>query len=221
MKEADDSTYFSLNLHKADLDAINRTLIDVELNALHNLCQQEDDGSMFAELVRLTTLQICYAHAPYPSQGNSSNARPKISRPRRILYRKKRKLKAQIRCLKRLNPDSLSLPTLEHKVNLMAYEIQQNISMEIHERERKAVQCVKKNPKYFFSYAKRFSKLKSNIGPLRSSSTGTLQHDAKEMAEILQDQYSSVFSDPDNEKKKDTTSNIKSPSDKLTSFNFS
>ena len=93
--------------------------------------------------------------------------------------------------------------------------------MEIHERERKAVQCVKKNPKYFFSYAKRFSKLKSNIGPLRISSTGTLQHDAKEMAEILQDQYSSVFSDPDNEKKKDTTSNIKSPSDKLTSFNFS
>ena len=91
----------------------------------------------------------------------------------------------------------------------------------IHERERKAVQCVKKNPKYFFSYAKRFSKLKSNIGPLRSSSTGTLQHDATEMAEILQDQYSSVFSDPDNEKKKDTTSNIKSPSDKLTSFNFS
>ena len=220
VKEAEDFTYFSLNLHKADLDAINRTLIDVEWNALHNLCQQEDDGSMFAELVRLTTLQICYAHTPL-KEIPAANARPKISRPRRILYRKKRKLKARIGCLKRLNPDSLSLPTLEHKVNLMAYEIQQNISMEIHERERKAVQCVKKNPKYFFSYAKRFSKLKSNIGPLRSSSTGTLQHDATEMAEILQDQYSSVFSDPDNEKKKDTTSNIKSPSDKLTSFNFS
>ena len=54
---------------------------------------------------------------------------------------------------------------------------------------------MKTDPKFFFSYAKRFSKLKSNIGPLLDKE-GKLHSDPQKMADMLQDQYTSVFSDP-------------------------
>jgi len=62
-------------------------------------------------------------------------------------------------------------------------------------KEDKVVTNIKENPRYFFSYAKRFAKTKSNVGPLRDNN-GNLKHKPKEMANILQSQYSSVFSDP-------------------------
>ena len=95
-----------------------------------------------------------------------------------------------------------------------------NIDKELAERELKAVECVKNNPKYFFSYAKRFSKLKSNIGPLRDTESGILQHDPQKMAEILQTQYSSVFSDPKNPKKRNTLDDTSRPPDTLTGIVF-
>ena len=63
--------------------------------------------------------------------------------------------------LKSLCPDAPAIGKLEQELFLLAYEIQGNIDKELAERELKAVECVKNNPKYFFSYAKRFSKLKA------------------------------------------------------------
>ena len=47
---------------------------------------------------------------------------------------------------------------------------------------------------YFFSYSKRFSKQRTKIGPLLDSK-GKLQQHPKKMADMLQDQYASVFND--------------------------
>ena len=52
-----------------------------------------------------------------------------------------------------------------------------------------------KNPRYFYSYCKKFRKQQSSVGPLLNHK-GDLEHDPKKMADILKDQYSSVFSDP-------------------------
>ena len=62
-------------------------------------------------------------------------------------------------------------------------------------KEDAAVAKIVSNPRYFFSYAKRFSSLKSNIGPLKDPD-GHLNHNPVDMANILQAQYSSVFSNP-------------------------
>ena len=62
-------------------------------------------------------------------------------------------------------------------------------------KETKAVETIKTNPRYFYSYAKRFAKTKSTIAPLRDDS-GALKTAALEKAEILQSQYVKVFSDP-------------------------
>ena len=51
-------------------------------------------------------------------------------------------------------------------------------------------------PKYFYSYAKKFSKHKPKVGPLIDPSTNELSTDSKRMANILQNQYSSVFTQP-------------------------
>ena len=57
------------------------------------------------------------------------------------------------------------------------------------------VKSIKANPKYFFSYAKKFSAVKSAIGPLLNAAKELISCPAK-MADILSDQYKSVFSTP-------------------------
>ena len=61
--------------------------------------------------------------------------------------------------------------------------------------ETKALKSIKSNSKYFFNYVKKFSKVKSNIGPL-CNDDGKLVSDPKEKAEMLAKQYASVFSTP-------------------------
>ena len=60
----------------------------------------------------------------------------------------------------------------------------------------RAVAKVLVNPKFFFSYAKK--QVKCNVGPL--SKNGTLTNNPSEMAELLQEQNVSVFSNPAAEK---------------------
>ena len=61
--------------------------------------------------------------------------------------------------------------------------------------EEKAVEAIKTNPKYFYTYTKKRSKCTSKIGPLLKDKD-QLTDDNKEMAELLSKQYSSVFSKP-------------------------
>ena len=65
--------------------------------------------------------------------------------------------------------------------------------------EKKAVNAIKENAKYFFSYAKRKSKVKTKIGPLLNKETKEMTNNSTEMAEVLVNQYSSVFSKPSTE----------------------
>ena len=67
--------------------------------------------------------------------------------------------------------------------------------------EEKAVKAIQDNPKYFYSYAKKAAKPKSRVGRLFDAQ-GDLQKDPKTMANLLQDQYAGVFSNPENDSKK-------------------
>ena len=62
-------------------------------------------------------------------------------------------------------------------------------------QENDAIGKIKSNPKYFYSYAKRFSKLKSSIGPF-TDDRGDVVSDSYEMAEMLKTQYEKAFSVP-------------------------
>ena len=197
-------TFRSLDLQKADYPKINDLLSDVNWDELFHLCDHDTDGNSFVELLYLTVLQACeiYSSPKISPQFNSSSSRkPKTdhSRKRFVLNRKRRKLSARLKALKAINPSSTKIPKIEDEVSLLHFDIKETYITEQAHREKLAVTKVLSNPKYFFSFAQRFSKLRSNVGPLIKN--GSLTNNPLDMANILQDQYKSVFSDPNNPEK--------------------
>ena len=65
---------------------------------------------------------------------------------------------------------------------------------EANEQENKAVIAIKKNKKFFHSYARGKSKIKPQIGPFKAE--GQTITCARKKAEILREQYESVLSSP-------------------------
>jgi len=64
------------------------------------------------------------------------------------------------------------------------------------------VEKIKCNPKFFYSYAKSLSQIRSSINMLFDNDESIIT-DTKKMADLLQEQFSSVFSDPDSPDVKD------------------
>ena len=62
-------------------------------------------------------------------------------------------------------------------------------------QEQKAIKAIQKNSKYFFAYAKKFSKTKPGIGPLKDKN-GNFVFKKHEITEVLSEQYNSVFTQP-------------------------
>ena len=85
----------------------------------------------------------------------------------RILARKKRKIQKALDKAEAnpLSPES-QLQSLRKKLALIHYSICDAIVDENLFREEQAVGKIKTNPKYFYSYAKRYSKQKQSISML-------------------------------------------------------
>ena len=190
----DPYSFRAVDIHRADYQAINEQLSGIEWDNLKGLIQNDPCGEQFLELIRLTVLQITLLHSPVknktPGLSKSHKARDK-----RIIKRRRRKLNARISALKRDNPSSPILEKLLREVNLLTYEIKELIEKELEYKEDKAIATIKANPRFFFSYAKRFAKVKSTVSPIKDSD-GILQPEPSIKAELLQNQYVKVFSDP-------------------------
>ena len=194
--DIDPISYRALDVHNSDYESMNKELSRVDWQSLWATCQEEndEDGSLFLELFKLTVLQVTMHHS------STKTRKPEDSKPKRVrdkisLKRKCRKINARINALKHKYPDSTKLPKLRNEVATISYQIQDMIKEDLNKQEVRAVNTIKSNPKYFYSYVKRFSKTKSNISPLRNKQ-GTLIDEPKQKAEILQEQYTQVFSDP-------------------------
>ena len=189
-------TFRSLNMQKADFDKVRSHLQSVDWDDLRESCSAEE----FPELLKLTVLQICELYIPEKS--SSQKPLNKHFRNRRTLRRNRRKLQNQLNSLKSLTPHlTRKIEKVEDKLEEIHCRIKESISDQKIEEERRAVQNIKANPRFFYSYSKRHAKCKCNIGPLLDLHNN-LQHDPKKMADILQHQYTSVFSDPNSNEKK-------------------
>lgn len=114
-----------------------------------------------------------------------------IPRHRRILMRKRRRLKIQLlRANTEARRNSITRNLIEVEI-----KIQDSLKHQSEFEEQKAVESIKRNPKYFFTYAKKFSKVKTGIGPLKDAANRIINCPRK-MAEILAEQYQSVCSHP-------------------------
>ena len=108
----------------------------------------------------------------------------------RLMHNRARILKSINTCTKQSQKMKMQSRLTEIETALRSSREQQSSA-----DEEKAVASIKKNPKFFFSYANKHSKVRSGIGPLRTPDK-TLTKSAPKMAEILAEQYNSAFSQP-------------------------
>ena len=121
----------------------------------------------------------------------------RYSKQKKLIPKNRKKLMTRRRCInKRLLRVTSFTTKFKLKSELIDIEkkLQKSYKLSKEYEEHEAIKSIKKNSKYFFAYAKRFSKLRNNIGPLLDGSkiiSGDLG-----MANILAAQFSSAYSTP-------------------------
>ena len=183
------SSFRSLNFNKADFELINSHISSINWQDLWELCSNPQED--FPELFTLVLLQVCELFCP--------KKRPpslKGCKSIRALSRKKRRIKKQLeRAISNPFSPTVQVSALQNKLALAYADIKDAINDGIAYKERLAISKIKDNPKYFFSYAKKFSKQKQSISMLIDENKNTCSN-PEEIANLLQKQFCRVFSDP-------------------------
>ena len=117
--------------------------------------------------------------------------RKPIPRERKILMRKRTNLRKRYQIANTISRRS----SIQNKLVEIERKLQESYKVEEKREEDRAVEAIKSNPKYFYSFASRNRKTHSNIGPLEDAD-GNHTSDQKVMANILSSQYKSAFSTP-------------------------
>ena len=153
----------------------------------HSRMDQLDVEDMYQYFHR-KLLEVCEKYTP---MRRTKAKRKGVPRDRKILYKKK--ARAQ---MKLVNGRGNAQHNRE-RVNELERQIEASHRAEILDDERRAVNVIKENPKYFYNYAKSKSKTRVGIGPLRAhENSDDLTGDSKSMADLLSQQFASSFSVP-------------------------
>ena len=176
-----------LNFMSEDVDweSLNHELKQHHWDAEFASNDPEEMLSKFTE----TCLKAALNHVPKRKSLNKKGNT--IPRNRRILMRRR----------STINKHLANKPTIARREKLMREssdierKLQDSYNKERQAMEHKAVSAIKKNQKYFYSYARKFSKISVGIGPLIDIA-GTIISCPSRMAHMLAQQYSSVFSNP-------------------------
>ncbi|KAL5250379.1 hypothetical protein ACHWQZ_G016198 [Mnemiopsis leidyi] len=205
-QEIDLHSFRAVDVHSADYNSINDLLADVDWDKVKDDVGNDPDGSNFLATITETVLEAVLKHSPLKtgamekphrkSQTTSKTKYPRTVRERRRLKQNRRKINSRIRAVQNNNPESPILPKLKEEVALIGYKIQQNILNRLQKREANAVEKIRSNPRFFYSFAKQFAKARSSVAPLQDS-TGRLHDNPEKKAELLQEQYVKVFSNPE------------------------
>ena len=181
------NTLQSLNFFSehTEWDSIEEALLEVNWELEFSNCSPNHIFDKFINICEEITLK----HTP--SKNLRSVSKQLIPKQRRKLMRTRRRINKQLLKASSANRKSKLFNDL---INIEK-ELQLSHKIEASNAEYKAVKAIKKNPKYFFSYANKFRKTFSKIGPLLDS-TSEYTSDPKEMANLLRQQYASVFSTP-------------------------
>ena len=159
-------------------DQINNDLINVNWN---DIFLSESINELYQRFCAVL-LETCKKYVP-PRKIFAKRA--KIPRDRRILMKKRLKLRKKL----------ISNPRNPQRINNELEQIEEQIALshraELAANEKRALEAIKKNSKYFFTYARSKSIIKTGIGPFTSANT--LVEDPKDKAELLRAQFESVF----------------------------
>ena len=185
----------ALDWHNGDYDLLREELSKIDWDTLH----EESDFQSFPELFTQKILTACQQVFP---EVKAPRGKPNCFNK---LRRKKSKVRARIKALYSQG-QTAAAEEAEAKLSTICLEIKDLVLARKDERERKAVAKLKSDPRYFFSYAKAFAKGKSSI-PLVTKEDGQTVTEPKEIADVFQRQFCSVFSDPSNPDMEEPTFN--------------
>ena len=192
--DEEEVNFHNLNLNMADFDKINQGLACVDWDDMMCNTSLEEIPQIFNKKV----FEICKNHTP---TWKSKKVVSKIHRSSRALNRRKYRLRSRISAIKEYNPNSERINILQKEVENIERQVKSSILNKIHSDEQVALQAIKEDPKAFYTYAKKFRKTKSHI-KLLTKKDGSITSNYKEMANLFQDQFISVFSDSSNPDKK-------------------
>ena len=178
-----DSTngFGKLNFFSEDIDwtGLERELRDHNWNLEFRACNPEEMFKKFVEIC----IEISTKYVPFRKTRVTSQTKSFIPRDRKNLMRRKRRITAQLKKTtseakrKKLKGESVQV----ERALIKSYQQSQK------DRETKAVNAIKINSKYFFSYAKKFSTTKIGIGPFFDYAKKLVTSPIK-MAEMLSEQ---------------------------------
>ena len=167
-------------------DALNQELACIDWKNIFSDKSLNENLKSFYE----KCFQIAKKFVP-EKQNSNYFKKSKPERERRNLTRRRRRIHRHL--------IKVTSPSRKNSLNEELLDIEVKLQKSYNEKaklsEEKAINAIKTNSKYFYSYAKKFSKIKSKIGPLQSSKN-QFTNDSKEMAELLSEQFAKSFSTP-------------------------
>ena len=165
---------------KTEWDKINQELKDANYEDVYNESNMDDRFEKLNQII----LSICKKYVP---ARKNKKKKHQIPLDRRILMNKRQKLEDKLAISWRENTIQ------ETKTSLEDIERKLSISLKTEKKtdEGKAISVIASNSKYFYYYARKNAKLKPEIGPFEIN--GVITHDPKQKAEILKNQFESVF----------------------------
>jgi hypothetical protein len=171
---------------RTDWEEINTELRNI---SWLDVLESEDSEQLYNALCD-QLLSVCQRFTPRRRTGVTGSS-SRIPRDRKILMRKRSRLSKAVK----REPDAAQRDRLSQRVLLLEERLLESHAREKIIMEDRAVASISRNVKFFYSYARKKSKIVSCIGPLESDD-GPLVSDPAEKSEILKRQYSSVFSVP-------------------------
>ena len=180
----DEESFRSLDFRRANFEDLRTELKKIDWDQLRMSCSFEEFPKLFTE----TIYNICASVVPVK---NSSTGKPKALH---ALRRRKKRLTVRLDAVLSCgNPDRAQ--KIKRQLALVSYDLKEAIIESADHQEMKAVEKIKTNPKFFYSYAKSFSHTKTSISMLVDNKK--VVTNKTEIANTLQKQFTSVFSDPD------------------------
>ena len=145
-----------LNFHKANFSKISQSLGSVDWDSMKQSTSLEEFPLLFNKKV----FEICQKYTPVWENRKIFSC---SQRHRRALNRRKYRLRSRISAIKRWNPTSHKIVTLQKEVDYIQQQIKNSILDKMHTDEQDALHAMKLNSKAYYKYAKNSEKTISQI----------------------------------------------------------
>ena len=176
----------SLDIRRANIKAIGEYLDMVNWKDVLGKCTTDELPRVFRDIL-FQAAQI-FTPRKKPRRGKPNMVR-KLARKKRALQQRLTKIMEDEKA-----PEE-QIRALEKRLNELYWQIREAVMNDKCKQEELAIEKIRENSKYFYSYAKRFAGESSRISALREED-GEICTDGRKIAEVLAMQFKAVFSDP-------------------------